>query len=74
MFAGAMLAAAAASGQLTLPDGVPFKTSGEGATPNIIFTSQWDAYSREVVVPLCDRASHAHLLMAGSTEPADLCH
>jgi hypothetical protein len=58
---------AAANGQLSLPDGVTFKTPGEPETANIIFTSQWDNYPREVEVPLCGRASHAHLLMAGST-------
>jgi hypothetical protein len=64
---GLRRAAAAANGQFALPDGVAFKTSGEAATPNIIFTSQWDNYPREVAIPLCGRASHAHLLMAGST-------
>ncbi|HET9396062.1 MAG TPA: hypothetical protein VFO36_08395, partial [Nitrospiraceae bacterium] len=56
-----------ANGQLTLPDGIAFKTPAEPATANVIFTSQWDNYPREVAVPLCGRASHAHLLMAGST-------
>lgn len=58
---------AAANGQFTLPDGVPFNTPSEAAAQNIIFTSQWDNYPREVAMPLCGRASHAHLLMAGST-------
>jgi hypothetical protein len=49
-----------------LPDGVTFETPGEPVA-NVIFTSQWDNYPREVTVPLCGRASHAHLLMAGST-------
>lgn len=64
---GLRRAAAAANGQINLPDGITFKTPGESATPNIIFTSQWDNYPRDVAVPLCGRASHAHLLMAGST-------
>jgi hypothetical protein len=34
---------------------------------NIIFTSQWDNYPREVSVPLSGKSSHAFLLMAGST-------
>jgi hypothetical protein len=64
---GLRRAAAAANGQLKLPDGVAFKTPGEETTPNVVFTSQWDNYPHEVAVPLCGRASHAHLLMAGST-------
>lgn len=64
---GLRRAAAAANGQFTLPDGVMFETPGEAHASNIIFTSQWDNYPREIAVPLCGRASHAHLLMAGST-------
>jgi hypothetical protein len=34
---------------------------------NIIYTSQWDNYPKEVTVPLTGKARHAYLLMAGST-------
>lgn len=59
--------AAASNGHLSLPDGVAFMTPGEPSAANVIFTSQWDNYPREAAIPLCGRASHAHLLMAGST-------
>jgi Domain of unknown function (DUF4450) len=49
--------------------GVPFQTPGEVGVKNIIFTSQWDNYPREVSVPLTGRASRADLLMAGSANP-----
>jgi hypothetical protein len=56
-------------GKIILPDGVPLATSSESAAKNIIFTSQWDNYPREVTVPLDGESSHAFLLMAGSTGP-----
>ncbi len=60
-------AAAAHSGRITLPNGVPFATPGPGATPNIIFVSQWDNYPREATMPLTGKARYLDLLMAGST-------
>ena len=39
------------------------------ATKNVVFTSQWDNYPREVSVPLTGKSSRAYLLMAGSTGP-----
>ena len=54
-------------GKIILPDGIPFATPGGSAGKNIIFTSQWDNYPREVSVPLAGKSSHAFLLMAGST-------
>ena len=59
--------AAASNDQLLLPDGMIFKTPGQPTAANIIFTSQWDNYPREAAIPLCGRARHVHLLMAGST-------
>jgi hypothetical protein len=50
-----------------LPDGISFATPGEPGAKNIIFTSQWDNYPREVSVPLAGKSSHVFLLMAGST-------
>jgi hypothetical protein len=54
-------------GKITLPDGITFATPSESGAKNIIFTSQWDNYPREVSVPLAGKSSHAFLLMAGST-------
>ncbi|HEY5346442.1 MAG TPA: DUF4450 domain-containing protein [Verrucomicrobiae bacterium] len=54
-------------GKIILPDGIPFATPGAKKTKNIIFTSQWDNYPREVSVPLAEKSSHVFLLMAGST-------
>ncbi len=59
--------AAKNDGKIILPDGIPFATPGEAGAKNIIFTSQWDNYPREVSVPLSGKSSHAFLLMAGST-------
>ncbi len=55
------------AGILLLPDGIPFATPGETASNNIIFTSQWDNYPRDLSVPLAGKSSRAFLLMAGST-------
>jgi hypothetical protein len=54
-------------GQLVLPNGVPFATPGPGAGRNVVFTSQWDNFPREAIVPLGGQARHVYLLMAGST-------
>jgi hypothetical protein len=59
--------AAQNGGKIILPDGISFATPGENGAKNIIFTSQWDNYPREVSVPLSGKSSHAFLLMAGST-------
>jgi hypothetical protein len=48
---------------------VPFATPGESDTKNILFTSQWDNYPREITVALNGKASHVYLLMAGSSNP-----
>jgi hypothetical protein len=61
--------AAKAGGKLILPNGVPIQTPTNSDDKNIIFTSQWDNYPREVTVPLSGKSSHAFLLMAGSTGP-----
>ena len=59
--------AAQNGGKIILPDGIPLATPGEGGAKNIIFTSQWDNYPKEISVPLTGKSSHAFLLMAGST-------
>jgi Domain of unknown function (DUF4450) len=60
--------AAQNGGKIILPDGISFTTPGETGAKNIIFTSQWDNYPREVSVPISGKSPHAFLLMAGSTD------
>jgi hypothetical protein len=55
--------------EVILPQGIRFSTPGVADAHNIMFTSQWDNYPREKTIPLSGRASHAWLLMAGSTNP-----
>jgi hypothetical protein len=55
--------------EITLPQGISFQTPSDTSKPNIIFTSQWDNYPKQVAIPLSGKASHAYLLMAGSTNP-----
>lgn len=45
--------------------GIPFRTPAKGR--NIAYTSLWDNYPDAVTIPLEGKASHAYLLMAGST-------
>lgn len=54
---------------ITLPQGISFSTPSDTLKPNILFTSQWDNYPKEAVVPLTGKASHVYLMMAGSTNP-----
>jgi hypothetical protein len=56
-------------GRFVLPQGLPFATPGPGDAKNIVFTSQWGNYPREVIIPLTGRSKHVALLMAGSTNP-----
>ena len=51
--------------------GVPFRTPKEGK--NVVFTSLWDNYKNEAIVPLQGKASSAYLLMAGTTNHMQ-CH
>jgi hypothetical protein len=48
---------------------IPFRVSSAASEKNIVFTSMWDNYPDSVVIPLQGKAWHAHLLMAGSTNP-----
>ena len=66
---GLRAAAAKSGGKFILPNGVPFQTPAEADGKNIVFTSQWDNYPREVSVPLAGKSPHVYLLMAGSTGP-----
>ncbi|SHE44392.1 DUF4450 domain-containing protein [Dysgonomonas macrotermitis] len=47
------------------PFGIPFRTVSNGN--NIAFTTLWDNYPSQVSVTLSGKASHAYLMMAGST-------
>jgi hypothetical protein len=55
------------NGRIVLPNGLPLQTPGAGDAKNVAFTSLWDNYPDEITVPLSGSASHAYLLMAGST-------
>jgi hypothetical protein len=59
--------AAGHGGKLIVPNGVFFATPSAPGSNNIVFTSQWDNYPREATIPLIGSATHAYLLMAGST-------
>lgn len=59
------------SGLLFTSLGVPFRTPAEGK--NIAFTSLWDNYPDSLTIPLTGKASHAYLLLAGSTNHMQ-CH
>lgn len=50
---------------LTTQLGVSFRTLAQGH--NIAFTSLWNNYPDRLSIPLSGRASHAYLMMAGST-------
>ncbi|HEX2853911.1 MAG TPA: DUF4450 domain-containing protein [Opitutaceae bacterium] len=64
---GLRATAEANGGRITMPNGVPFITPGPGETPNVLFTSRWDNYPKEAILPLSGRARQAFFLMAGST-------
>ena len=57
----------ATGGVLTvgIGEGIPFRFPQQGR--NIVYTSLWDNYPDSISMPLEGRASHAYLLMAGST-------
>ncbi|OUJ74353.1 glycogen debranching protein [Hymenobacter crusticola] len=55
--------------QIQLPWGAPLRTPSAAGEKNVLFVSQWDNYKAEQTVPLKGKATHAYLLMAGSTNP-----
>ncbi len=59
----------AASGTLTTPLGVPFRTPSDIATPNCLFLSQWQQDQSSFELPLAGRAKTLFLLVAASTFP-----
>jgi hypothetical protein len=54
------------------PFGIPFQTNGDTGK-NIAFTSLWNNYPQKINIPLSGKASHAYLLMAGTTNHMQ-CH
>jgi hypothetical protein len=58
---------ASENGVFNTPMGISFRTASLPDTKNISFTSLWNNYPASVAVPLTGKASHAYLLMAGST-------
>jgi hypothetical protein len=54
---------------ITTPDGVSFATPSDTLQKNVVFTSLWDNYPDETAIPLQGKATLAHLLMAGTTNP-----
>src|SRR5262249_42710221 len=60
---------AGSDNEINLSQHIPFATPGDSNTNNILFTSQWDNYPRSAMIPLSGKASHAYLLMAGTTNP-----
>lgn len=51
----------------TSPEGITFSSPAKGK--NIIYTSMWDNYPDSAVISLQGNATHAYLVMAGSTNP-----
>jgi hypothetical protein len=66
---GLRAVAAGTKGRFMLPEGVPFITAAGADGRNIIFTSQWDNYPKDAVIPLNGKARHVYLLMAGTSGP-----
>ncbi len=66
---GLRAAAVGNGGLIRLPNGVTFATPGNATISprNILFTSLWDNYPAEAVIPLEGCARHMYFLMAGST-------
>ncbi len=48
---------------------IPFKTAPQAADENVVFTSKWDTYPDTITIPLTGKASHAYLIMTGTTNP-----
>jgi hypothetical protein len=61
--------AAGDKNEFITPQNLKFATPGKMGEKNILFTSQWDNYPKQVEVPLSGKSSHAYFLMAGSTNP-----
>ncbi len=60
---------AGVSGRLVSPQGILLATPGPGDKPNVIFTSQWGNFPKDVTVSVSGHARHVWFLVAGSTHP-----
>lgn len=60
---------AGSKNEIIIEQRIPFATPSQTNSKNIVFTSQWDNYPKEVAVSLSGKSSHAYFLMAGSTNP-----
>ena len=58
---------AGSSNEINLDQHIPFATPGDSNANNILFTSQWNNYPATALIPVSGRASHAYLVMAGTT-------
>ncbi len=61
------------NGIFRTPIGIGFTTEADTTKNNIVYTSLWDNYPDSVEIPLDGSASHAYLMMAGSTNHMQ-CH
>ncbi|WP_066220280.1 DUF4450 domain-containing protein [Formosa haliotis] len=59
----------ASDGSIKTPQHIPLQTPQNSETNNIAFTSMWDNYPEAITISLDGNASHAYLLMAGTTNP-----
>ncbi len=64
---------AAVDNCLQTPMGIPFRTTNNGKANNVVYTSLWNNYPNKIAMPLSGKASHAYLLMVGSTNHMQ-CH
>ncbi|PXY42442.1 glycogen debranching protein [Flavobacterium cheongpyeongense] len=60
---------AKSNGEITIPEGIVFKTPSDENQKNIVFTSQWDNFPKSVSIPLNGKASHIYFMVAGTTNP-----
>ncbi|HWA09735.1 MAG TPA: DUF4450 domain-containing protein [Opitutaceae bacterium] len=61
--------AAGQPGGFALPSGVKFLLPSQPGAKNAAFASLWDNYPKELSFQVSGRASHAYLLMTGTTNP-----
>jgi len=61
--------AAGASGQIQLPQGIPFLIPTAAGAPNVVLTSRWSNHPDEVNISVNGRASRAYLLLVAATNP-----
>jgi len=55
--------------EIKSPEGIPFSTPSDTTLNNIIFVSRWDNFRNVDVTGLTGKATYAHVLMAGTTNP-----